>query len=75
MLSTPPDLAKDYSEQLQRLIGYDLGGPYLGFIEQGNPHGLLEDPPKMDYARTDSDLEARRKVIEPIPIGRIGEGD
>ena len=74
LLSTPPDLAKDYPEQLQRLIGYDLGGPYLGFIEQGNPHRLLEDPPKMDYARTDPDLEARRKAIEPIPIGRIGKG-
>ena len=57
-----------------RLIGYDLGGPYLGFIEQGNPHRLLEESPKMDYARTDPDLEARRKAIEPIPIGRIGKG-
>ena len=73
LLSTPPDLAKDYPEQLQRLIGYDFGGPYLGFIEQGNPHRLLEDPPKLDYARTDPDLEARRKAIEPIPIGRISK--
>ena len=74
MLSTPPELAKDYPEQLQRLIGYDFGGACLGFIEQGNPHRLLEGPSKMDYGRTDSGLEARRKAIEPIPIGQINKG-
>ena len=37
VLSALHEVARHFPEQLQRLIGYDLGGPYLGFVEQGNP--------------------------------------
>lgn len=69
VLSAPPEVAKEFPEVLQRLIGYDLGGPYLGFIEQGNPHRLLEDSPGEDYARTEPALNERSEQIEPIPFG------
>ena len=32
VLSSPPEVARHFPEPLQRLIGYDLGGPYLGFV-------------------------------------------
>jgi len=69
VLSSPPEIARHFPEQLQRLIGYDLGGPYLGFVEQGNPIRLLRDDGDGDYARTEPALDARRATIEPIPIG------
>lgn len=76
VLSSPPEVARHFPEQLQRLIGYDLGGPYLGFVEDGNPIRLLRDhgdgDKDGDFARTEPALDARREAIQPIPIGDIG---
>ena len=44
-LSAPPEIAKTFPDRLQRLIGYDLHGVHLGWIDAGNPHRLLEDDP------------------------------
>ena len=71
VLSSPPEVARHYSEQLQRLVGYDLGGPYLGFVEQGNPIRLLQDGDDADYARTEPALEVRRTEIKPIQLGDV----
>ena len=71
VLSAPPDVAKKFPERLQRLIGYDFGGPYLGFIEQGNPHVLLEEHDTETYDRTESALDERRDAIEPIAFGDL----
>ena len=38
-----PGIAREYPERLQRLIGYDYGGPYLGFAHCDDPHRVLED--------------------------------
>lgn len=77
VLSSPPEVARHFPEQLQRLIGYDLGGPYLGFVEEGNPIRLLrndgEGAGDGDFARTDPALDARRAAIEPIPIGDLAD--
>ena len=45
-LSAPPEIAKTFPDRLQRLIGYDLHGEHLGWIDAGNPHRLLEDDPE-----------------------------
>lgn len=71
VLSSPPEVARHFPERLQRLIGYDLGGPYLGFVEQGNPIRLLRDDGDGDFARTEPALDERRTAIEPIPFGRF----
>ncbi|MGB1734611.1 MAG: phytanoyl-CoA dioxygenase family protein [Acidimicrobiales bacterium] len=34
VLSSPPEVARNFPERLQRLIGYDFGGPYLGFARR-----------------------------------------
>jgi len=41
-LACPPALAKNCSEKLQRLTGYNLHPPYLGWYETNDPHVLLE---------------------------------
>lgn len=71
VLSAPPELAKTYSETLQRLIGYDFGGPYLGFVEQGNPHLLVEDGTPQSFDRTDSTLEQNREKLVPLRFGDL----
>ena len=73
MLSALHEVARHFPEQLQRLIGYDLGGPYLGFVEQGNPIGLHRDDGDGDYALTEPALEERRRLIEPIRFGDLPE--
>ena len=75
VLSSPPEVARHFSERLQRLIGYDFGGPYLGFVEQGNPIGLLREEYDSDFARTEAALDAQREKIELIPFGTVnGDG-
>lgn len=71
LLSAPPAIAKEFPPTLQRLIGYDFGGPYLGFVEEGNPKLLLEDDVIADYARTDPQVDALRGSVEPIAFGDL----
>ncbi len=67
-LSLPPEAARVLPETLQRLIGYDLGGPYLGFVEDGNPHVLLEDGAGRDMARSTPESDELAKRIKPISM-------
>ena len=75
VLSSPPEVARHFPEQLQRLIGYDFGGPYLGFVEQGNPIGLLRDGDDGDFARTEPALNAQRETIELLSLGTVSDDD
>lgn len=40
-LSYPPDIAKNFSEQLQRLIGYNVHRPNLGWVHGHDPITLI----------------------------------
>ena len=60
---------------MQRLIGYDFGGPYLGFVEQGNPIGLLRDGDDGDFARTEPTLNAQRETIELLSLSTVRDDD
>lgn len=73
-LSLPPAIAKGLPPALQRLVGYDFGGPYLGFVEQGNPRVLLQDEAGADMARTDAKMQEAATRIEPIQVGTSGRG-
>jgi len=42
-LTMPPEVARGLPERLQRLIGYDFGGPYLGIVHGDDPIRLLQD--------------------------------
>ncbi len=67
-LSLPPEIARSLPEPLARLVGYDFGAPYLGFVEAGHPLTLLRDTTPTDMARTSPEAEARAKAIKPIVI-------
>ena len=72
-LAVPPALARTLPEQLQRLIGYDYGGPTLGFVAEGDPHQVLEDSVQRGASeRTNEELETaysrvRRLRVDPEP--------
>ena len=56
-LACPPAVAKNFSEKLQRLIGYNLHPPYLGWYETNDPHVLLE-------GKTGKVMQARELYVE-----------
>jgi hypothetical protein len=41
LLETPPDLARALPERVQRLIGYQVHRPNLGWIEERDPREWL----------------------------------
>jgi ectoine hydroxylase-related dioxygenase (phytanoyl-CoA dioxygenase family) len=67
-LSLPPSIARTLPEELQRLVGYDFGGPYLGFIEAGHPLTLLRESVPSDMARTSPEADKRAAEIKPIVV-------
>ncbi len=66
-LVLPPEQAKTLPAKLQRLIGYDYGGPFLGLVNGGDPHQLLGDGPATG-ARTTDELEAAHARIRPLRV-------
>jgi ectoine hydroxylase-related dioxygenase (phytanoyl-CoA dioxygenase family) len=56
-LTLPVEKAKELPEQLQRLIGYDFGAPFMGAVNGQNPHALLEEPGAEPGYRSDPELE------------------
>jgi ectoine hydroxylase-related dioxygenase (phytanoyl-CoA dioxygenase family) len=57
-LANPPEIARTYPERLQRLIGYDYGGPYLGFIDGDSPQRLLQKEHDGPRNRTSPEIDA-----------------
>jgi ectoine hydroxylase-related dioxygenase (phytanoyl-CoA dioxygenase family) len=74
-LANPPEIARTYPERLQRLIGYDYGGPYLGFIDGDSPQRLLQAEHDGPRNRTSPEVDAlaasmqrhRWGDLEPVP--------
>ncbi|MFD8214447.1 phytanoyl-CoA dioxygenase family protein [Streptomyces sp. NPDC059697] len=42
-LAVPMEVVREYPEELQRLLGYDVCPPFLGWYESSNPHTLLAE--------------------------------
>ncbi|MSP83076.1 MAG: hypothetical protein EXQ94_09115 [Alphaproteobacteria bacterium] len=72
-LTLPPEQAKTLPDALQRLIGYDFGGPFLGAVNGQSPHKLLEEPggepgPRNDPAHDKAYRERVRWLkVEAVP--------
>lgn len=74
-LANPPEVARTYSERLQRLIGYDYGAPYLGFVDGDSPQRLLVEEHDGPRNRTSPEIDAlasrmnrhRWGDVEPVP--------
>ena len=73
-LTYPPEVAKTFPDDLQRLIGYEFGAPYLGFVDAGSPHVVLEENPSAtSRERTYSDLDSAAAKVAPIPLGKASQ--
>ena len=77
----PPEIAREYPQALRRLIGYDYGGPYLGFAHSDDPHRVFEEgregPPRRSSPEIDRGAQnmewLRYGDLEPEPTpGREG---
>jgi ectoine hydroxylase-related dioxygenase (phytanoyl-CoA dioxygenase family) len=74
-LTNPPEITCTYPERLQRLIGYDYGGPYLGFVDGDSPQRLLQEEHDGPRNRTSPEVDAlaarmqrhRWGDLEPVP--------
>ena len=71
-LTLPPEKAKDLPDQLQRLIGYDFGAPFMGTVNGQNPHKLLEEPTGEPGPRNDPELDrAYRERIHWLKVEAV----
>ena len=52
-LVAPPEVAKKLPEKLQKLIGYQLHAPYLGWYEMNDPILLLKDQASATMSASD----------------------
>ena len=68
-LTYPPEVARTFPDAVQRLIGYDFAGPYLGFVDGGSPQSLLQDRPPEVRERTTPEIDAAYAKLDRIPFG------
>ena len=74
-LAVPPELARTLPDCLARLVGYDFGGPFTGFVHGDDPHRLIEDTPLSERCHSYPVLDEAAKQlprlrwgdIEPVP--------
>lgn len=82
-LANPPEVARHYPERLQRLIGYDYGGPYLGFVNGDTPQRLLQPEHDGPRNRTNPEVDALAArmqrhhwgAVEAVPTPPRPDGD
>tara|TARA_Y100001934_G_scaffold59533_1_gene73763 strand:- start:3518 stop:4498 length:981 start_codon:yes stop_codon:yes gene_type:complete len=72
-LTNPPEVAREYPEELQRLIGYDFGGPFLGFVDGDDPYRVLElgydALPRRAVHRSRPEIDAAARRMSFFPLG------
>lgn len=74
-LSLPPDKAAKLPTEIRKLVGYDFGGPYLGFVEEGHPLTLTDPDLPRDMDRGgDPELARNAAAINPVPVGGVAPG-
>ena len=55
-LSCPPEIAKDLAPKLQELLGYQMGGPSLGYFTPPLPAGQDLSRPQKAFRRPDQSV-------------------
>lgn len=70
-LVNPPEIAREYPEKLQRLIGYDYGGPYLGFAHCDDPRRVLEKGHEGPPRRSSPEVNRAAKNVEWLRYGEL----
>ncbi len=62
-LAHPPEVAQAFPEPLRRLIGYDYGGSYLGFVNGDDPHRLFEPDYDGPAMRSRPEIDAAKAAL------------
>jgi ectoine hydroxylase-related dioxygenase (phytanoyl-CoA dioxygenase family) len=70
-LTNPPEVARAFPERLQRLIGYDYGGPYLGFVDGDTAQRLLVDGYDGPKQRSNDEVDALAARMERLRWGHV----
>lgn len=74
-LANPPEVAREYPEELQRLIGYDFGGPFLGFVNGDDPHRILEFgydvPTRRSVHRSRPEIDEAAQRMSFLSLGNV----
>jgi ectoine hydroxylase-related dioxygenase (phytanoyl-CoA dioxygenase family) len=70
-LAVPPDLARTLPDRLARLVGYDFGGPFMGFVNGDDPHRLIEDTALDERCHTRPELDTASKRLQRLPWGNV----
>ncbi len=73
-LAVPPEMVRTLPDRLARLVGYEFGGPFTGFVNGDGPHRLIKDAPQSERCHSYPELnEAASKInrfrwgdIEPV---------
>jgi len=68
-LAHPPEAARAYPEALRRLLGYDFGGPSLGFVDRDDPHRMFEKTAGVAARRSRPEIDAAQAALRPIRFG------
>jgi len=42
VLAVPPDVARQYSDRIQELLGYSVVEPFIGFVDGHHPKKLID---------------------------------
>jgi hypothetical protein len=70
-LAHPPEVAKEFSEQLRRLIGYDYGGSYLGFLNGDDPHRLFQSGYDGPAMRSTPEIDSANAELPRWALSRL----
>ena len=70
-LANPPEVAREFPERLQRLIGYDYGGPYLGFVNGDTPQRMLVEEHDGPRNRSSSEVDRLAASMQRHRWGNI----
>lgn len=70
-LAHPPGIAKDFSEQLRRLIGYDYGGSYLGFVNGDDPHRVFQPDYDGPAMRSTPEIDAAKAELPRWSLSKL----
>ena len=62
-LVNPPEVARHYPERLQRLLGYQMHRPFLGWVDLQDPVVVLNDYEELSAPRVDEEKNKDGRMI------------
>jgi ectoine hydroxylase-related dioxygenase (phytanoyl-CoA dioxygenase family) len=73
-LAHPPEVARTFSESLRRLIGYNYGGSYLGFVNGDDPHRIFEPDYTGPAMRSTPEIDEAKQRLAQLAVSKLDSG-